>query len=187
MSSSNTSDPPRPAASAQGHPPLSPTKVSSNPVAAVAGAQGPAGDSTNDLSFSDIGSFADIDMFADQLTEDDDISAFAPSGGGAEIVSLSPAAAADHVPSSTSTSNATEPNKNDVLLGRGGKNNQHSGNEQLRRLARDMSGQYAAAPKRNKPSIAWLLVTKIRSLQPPGRYVPKKSRFYFILFIHLFY
>ena len=61
------------------------------------------------------------------------------------------------------------PNKNDVLLGRGGKNNQHSGNEQLRHMARELSDTYAAAPKRNKPAIAWLLVTKLRTLNPPGR------------------
>jgi len=68
-------------------------------------------------------------------------------------------------------SRKTIPNKNDVLLGRGGRNNQHSGNEQLRRLAREMSHTYSAAPKRNKPSLAWLLVTKIRGLSPMGRCV----------------
>jgi hypothetical protein len=64
-----------------------------------------------------------------------------------------------------------EPNINDVLLGRGGKNNQWSGNETLRELARAMSTVYAEAQKRNKPAIAMLLVQKIRALSPSGRYV----------------
>ena len=70
-----------------------------------------------------------------------------------------------------STIPVQEPNINDVLLGRGGKNNQWSGNETLREMARTMSNVYSAAPKRNKPAIAMVLVQKMRALTPSGRYV----------------
>ena len=84
-----------------------------------------------------------------------------------------PTGTSDPDAASSAISRRVIPNKNDVLLGRGGKNNQHSGNEQLRHMAREMSHTYAAAPKRNKPTIAWLLVTKLRTLNPPGRYVSR--------------
>lgn len=84
----------------------------------------------------------------------------------------------DSVPLATSTAVYTastvpveKPNVNDVLLGRGGRNNQWTGNETLRELARTMASAYSAAPKRNKPAIAMLLVQKIRALTPSGRYV----------------
>jgi hypothetical protein len=70
-----------------------------------------------------------------------------------------------------STVPVEKPNVNDVLLGRGGRNNQWSGNETLREMARTMATHYSAAPKRNKPAIAMLLVQKIRALTPSGRYV----------------
>jgi hypothetical protein len=63
------------------------------------------------------------------------------------------------------------PHEHDVLMGRGGRNNQWSGNELLRSFAFELSGTYSTASKRAKPSIAWILVTKMRALQPPGRYV----------------
>jgi hypothetical protein len=61
------------------------------------------------------------------------------------------------------------PHENDVLLGRGGKNNQWSGNETLRLFALELSTTYRTALKRNKPSIAWVLVTKMRGLNPRSR------------------
>jgi hypothetical protein len=70
-----------------------------------------------------------------------------------------------------STVPVVEPNENDVLLGRGGKNNQWSGNERLREMAREMSAAYSAAKKRNKPQLAMDLVNKVRALTPMGRYV----------------
>lgn len=122
--------------------------------------------------------------------DDDDMSAFTatsmaiavhssveptsvPSSSVAEILNgnENTTGAGDGNPDAASAPNSRRviPNKNDVLLGRGGKNNQHSGNEQLRHMARELSDTYAAAPKRNKPAIAWLLVTKLRTLNPPGR------------------
>jgi hypothetical protein len=59
--------------------------------------------------------------------------------------------------------------ESDVLLGRGGKKNQHAGNEKLRLLATKYSSLYGAALKREKPAIALLLVHLIQSMKPSGR------------------
>jgi hypothetical protein len=58
---------------------------------------------------------------------------------------------------------------NDVLLGRGGKKNQHAGNENLRLMATKYSSLYRAALKREKPAIALLLVHLVQSMKPSGR------------------
>jgi hypothetical protein len=59
--------------------------------------------------------------------------------------------------------------ENDVLLGRGGKKNQHTGNEKLRLLAIKYSSFYRAALKREKPVIALLLVHLVQARNPSGR------------------
>jgi hypothetical protein len=71
----------------------------------------------------------------------------------------------------TGTPVSGPPSKNDVLLGRGGRNNQWSGNELLRTMAKFMADRYAQAQKRDKPGLAWILVTQMRQLDPPTRYV----------------
>jgi hypothetical protein len=58
---------------------------------------------------------------------------------------------------------------NDVLLGRGGKNNQHPGNEKLRLMAIKYSSFYRAATKKEKPAISLLLVYLVQSTKPNGR------------------
>jgi hypothetical protein len=58
---------------------------------------------------------------------------------------------------------------NDVLLGRGGNNNQHSGNEKLRLMAIKYSSFYRAALKKEKPTIALLLVYLVQITKPNGR------------------
>ncbi|KAL3943848.1 MAG: hypothetical protein SGBAC_002099 [Bacillariaceae sp.] len=70
-------------------------------------------------------------------------------------------------------SNIHEPHENDVLMGRGGKNNQHVGNEQLRTFARGRSTNYQNASKKGKSSISRELVRIVRDLQPPGRFLRK--------------
>jgi hypothetical protein len=45
-------------------------------------------------------------------------------------------------------------NINDVLLGRGGNNHAHNGNEQLRRIALDRVGVYMLARKKEKAVIS---------------------------------
>ena len=46
-------------------------------------------------------------------------------------------------------------NENDILLGRGGKNHEHHGNEQLRKIARSNVHDYKAATKKGKAIISW--------------------------------
>jgi hypothetical protein len=62
-----------------------------------------------------------------------------------------------------------EPHDNDVLLGRGGKNNRHSGNEQLRQMARQYREDYQIATKKGKSQLSRQLVYQVRALSPPGR------------------
>jgi hypothetical protein len=63
----------------------------------------------------------------------------------------------------------TEPHENDVLMGRGGKNNRHSGNEKLRQLARLHAEDYISATKKGKSQISRLLVQQMRELSPSAR------------------
>lgn len=65
------------------------------------------------------------------------------------------------------------PHNNDVLLGRGGKNNQHMGNEQLRNLARCHAKNYRTASKKEKSVISSEIVFDIRNLNPPGRFLKR--------------
>ena len=62
-----------------------------------------------------------------------------------------------------------KPNKNDIKLGRGGNNNKHTGNEQLRQLARAVCERYMAASKREKSAIARDLVDEVHGMSPAGR------------------
>jgi hypothetical protein len=101
-----------------------------------------------------------------------DINSSSADGIGNDDLAAVPSTTTQHQPSYIpSTIPVLQPNENDVLLGRGGRNNQWSGNEKLRIMARNMAHAYAVASKRNKPSIAMVLVNQVRSLDPPGRYV----------------
>jgi hypothetical protein len=51
---------------------------------------------------------------------------------------------------------------NDVLSGRGGATNSHSGNRAFRVLVKKYQDQYLKAKKRDKPAVASLIVQKIR-------------------------
>lgn len=64
-----------------------------------------------------------------------------------------------------------QPHENDVLMGRGGKNNQHSGNETLREIARIHCEEYRLSTKKGKSQISRNLVQYMRDLDPPARYV----------------
>jgi hypothetical protein len=66
-------------------------------------------------------------------------------------------------------SDISTPHKNDVLMGRGGKNNQHSGNEKLRGLARTRCEDYRRASKKGKSDISRELIKSVRKWTPPGR------------------
>ena len=62
-------------------------------------------------------------------------------------------------------------NYNDVLLGRGGNNNKYPGNEQLRTFARSEARQYSRSGKLHKSKLSRTLVTRVRQLDPPGRFL----------------
>jgi hypothetical protein len=66
-----------------------------------------------------------------------------------------------------------EPHANDILMGRGGKNNQHVGNERFRGLARLQSERYRLASKKGKSTISRELVRQVRMMNPPGRFLKK--------------
>ncbi|KAG7346424.1 hypothetical protein IV203_005492 [Nitzschia inconspicua] len=70
-------------------------------------------------------------------------------------------------------SGITSPHENDVLMGRGGKNNQFCGNEKLRLLARKRCREYQTASKKGKSQISRELVDAIRLANPPGRFLKK--------------
>jgi len=69
----------------------------------------------------------------------------------------------------------TDPNTNDVLCGRGGRINLHAGNVQFRDLIQSTKQEYLAPSTRkmNKAHIAARIVTTIRTLTPPGRFLKK--------------
>ena len=60
---------------------------------------------------------------------------------------------------------------------RGGKNNQHSGNEKLRIIAREEYGsKYKMSSKKEKSAMSRELVRQMRDLEPPARYVIRMVR-----------
>ncbi len=52
------------------------------------------------------------------------------------------------------SSSGIRTNENDVLLGRGGNNHSHCGNEQLRRIAHGLVGEYILARKKQNAVIS---------------------------------
>uniref|UniRef100_A0A7S4QRX9 DUF6824 domain-containing protein n=1 Tax=Ditylum brightwellii TaxID=49249 RepID=A0A7S4QRX9_9STRA len=66
-------------------------------------------------------------------------------------------------------------NENDVLCGRGGETNHHPGNVQYRNLVKEFQLDYLKAKRRDKPKIARKIVTLVRSMTPPGRFLKKAS------------
>ena len=65
------------------------------------------------------------------------------------------------------------PENNDILLGRGGNNNKHPGNEQLRLKAMNHVQEYMASSRTEKTHMVNELVTWVRNLKPPGRFLQK--------------
>ena len=66
-----------------------------------------------------------------------------------------------------------EPNKNDVLSGRGGRINAHPGNVQFRDLVKQYRGIYLSpeTKKLDKVKVATQLVDIVRNMDPPGRFL----------------
>lgn len=67
------------------------------------------------------------------------------------------------------------PGSNDVLLGRGGGTNNHSGNVRFRILVAGHKLRYLAANKMEKPAVAREVVAIWRGLTPPGRFLTREK------------
>lgn len=68
------------------------------------------------------------------------------------------------------------PHENDILLGRGGFNNKHIGNEQLRQFALERVQTYSqCTTKKNKMNMIRELLMIIRNLDPPGRFLRQQG------------
>jgi hypothetical protein len=63
------------------------------------------------------------------------------------------------------------PGEHDVLLGRGGGTNNHSGNIKFRQLVNEHKLRYVLCPKLGKPQVARDVVALWRALSPPGRFL----------------
>jgi hypothetical protein len=63
-----------------------------------------------------------------------------------------------------------------VLMGRGGKNNTHIGNERLREMARQMREVYIRSRKKRKTEMALQLVKQVFALSPPGRFLQRDPK-----------
>ena len=69
----------------------------------------------------------------------------------------------------------TKPGAHDVLLGRGGGTNNHSGNIKFRKLVNEHKMRYLACSKVEKPKVAREVVAIWRKLEPPGRFLARKD------------
>jgi len=69
-----------------------------------------------------------------------------------------------------------KPGPNDVMIGRGGGTNNHSGNIKFRRMVEDLKATYKAATSRSeKRTIASNIITEWRALDPPGRFLERND------------
>ena len=68
--------------------------------------------------------------------------------------------------------NIIKPESNDVLLGRGAGTNNHRGNIYFRNVVKEHQRDYLAAKNNfEKYSTTMDILTNIRSLSPPGRFI----------------
>jgi hypothetical protein len=68
-----------------------------------------------------------------------------------------------------------KPGLHDVLLGRGGGTNNHSGNIKFRKLVNEHKMRYLACSKVEKPKVARQVVLLWRKLDPPGRFLARRD------------
>jgi len=68
-----------------------------------------------------------------------------------------------------------KPGPHDVLLGRGGGTNNHSGNIKFRKLVNEHKMRYLACSKVDKPKVAREVVQLWRKMSPPGRFLARKD------------
>ena len=69
--------------------------------------------------------------------------------------------------------NIREPHPHDVLCGRGGGTNSHSGNARYRNIVTDNKPQYITCAKKDKINVSKSIVEKIRTQNPPGRFLSR--------------
>ena len=69
----------------------------------------------------------------------------------------------------------TKPGPHDVLLGRGGGTNNHSGNINFRKLVNEHKMRYLACSKIEKPNVAREVVDLWKKLEPRGRFLTRKE------------
>ena len=68
------------------------------------------------------------------------------------------------------------PNENDVLLGRGGKINNHPGNQQFRSIIEEYKERYNfATSKATKALISREVINRIAAMNPPGRFISRND------------
>mmetsp|Transcript_10082 Transcript_10082/g.18142 ORF Transcript_10082/g.18142 Transcript_10082/m.18142 type:complete len:460 (-) Transcript_10082:125-1504(-) len=77
------------------------------------------------------------------------------------------------LPAATLNTNASDifPKDEDVLFGRGGRTNHHPGNKRLRQIVNKYRDTYYAAKKVDKPKVSKLVVSALRSANPPSRFL----------------
>lgn len=63
------------------------------------------------------------------------------------------------------------PRDEDVLFGRGGRTNHHPGNKRLREIVNKYRDTYNQAKKVDKPKVSKLIVSALRSANPPSRFL----------------
>mmetsp|Transcript_26474 Transcript_26474/g.50231 ORF Transcript_26474/g.50231 Transcript_26474/m.50231 type:complete len:354 (-) Transcript_26474:96-1157(-) len=63
------------------------------------------------------------------------------------------------------------PKDEDVLFGRGGRTNHHPGNKRLREIVNKYRDTYFQAKKQDKPKVSKLIVSALRSANPPSRFM----------------
>ena len=68
------------------------------------------------------------------------------------------------------------PHENDILMGRGGTNNLHIGNQKFRKLAERKIIQYSTCSRKEKPTIYRGLVLEVFNMTPPGRFLTKDKK-----------
>jgi hypothetical protein len=69
----------------------------------------------------------------------------------------------------------TNPGQHDVILGRGGRTNNHCGNVAFRNLICHYKLRYIASSKTEKPNVARAVVELWSKLDPPGRFLAKAT------------
>jgi len=74
------------------------------------------------------------------------------------------------------TKDIANPGPNDVMFGRGGGTNNHTGNKRFRQCVNDHKLRYLAASKVDKPKVAREVVNIWRNQEVPGRFLSKAGK-----------